>query len=302
MGQIDVIVLWPFARLRGVRICWDVFISLYDTLVVDRRLAGRKSTIALFLYALEWLASRAADKIVIDSGTHAAYFEELYRLPTGSVGRVLVGAELDVFKPVPARATMDDLFTVLFYGQFIALHGLDTIVHAAKILEESGEQVRWIIIGQGQEQPRIDSLIMSLGLKSVDRIPWVEYRLLPEHIGRADVCLGIFNPSGKATRVVPNKVYQILACGKPLITGDTPAVREVLEDGPFVKLVRPGDPRELAGAVLGMKAERRQLGLATEALRRYVVGPDEVGRQLSEIIGVLTDGSGRLPKAEKSPH
>ncbi len=43
MGQIDVLVLWPFARLRRVNIVWDAFLSLYDTVVEDRKIAGPRS-------------------------------------------------------------------------------------------------------------------------------------------------------------------------------------------------------------------------------------------------------------------
>jgi hypothetical protein len=38
LGQIDVVVLWPLARLRRVPVVWDMFIPLYETVVEDRRL------------------------------------------------------------------------------------------------------------------------------------------------------------------------------------------------------------------------------------------------------------------------
>ena len=40
MGHLDVLILWPFARLRGVPVIWDVFLSLYNTVVEDRRIVG----------------------------------------------------------------------------------------------------------------------------------------------------------------------------------------------------------------------------------------------------------------------
>jgi glycosyltransferase involved in cell wall biosynthesis len=49
--------------------------------------------------------------------------------------------------------------------------------------------------------------------------------------------------------VIPNKVFQALACGVPVVTADTPAVRELLRDGESALLVPPGDGTALAVAL-----------------------------------------------------
>jgi glycosyltransferase involved in cell wall biosynthesis len=158
MGQLDVLVIWPFARLRRVPIIWDAFISLYDTVVNDRRLVSRRSPLAWILYVWEWLACRAATKIFLDTDAHARFFEKTFRLLHESVGRVFVGAESDIFSASSELQDKDAKknFTVLFYGQFIPLHGIDIVIEAARILEQSGEIVQWIIVGKGQEEKHID--------------------------------------------------------------------------------------------------------------------------------------------------
>lgn len=285
MGQIDVLVIWLFARLRNVPICWDVFLCLYDTVVIDRKIVSKKSIVAILLYSLEWLASRIASQLILDTRTYAAYFEKLYHLEVNSVCHVFVGAELDKFKGRHVDKKSNERFTVLFYGQFIPLHGIDTIVHAAKIIEESGKDVRWILIGRGQEQAHIDQLIDKIGIKSMLRIPWVPYERLIEYINAADICLGIFGSSGKASRVIPNKVYQILAAGKPLITGNSPAIRELLVDGPTVRLVEPGNPEALASAVCDFcKMLKKSSTPLVPPNPLPLIGPIEVGRQLVPIL------------------
>ena len=74
-------------------------------------------------------------------------------------------------------------------------------------------------------------------------------RALPGELKRAGCALGIFGTSAKAQRVIPNKAFQALACGTPLVTADTPAARELLVDGQSALLVPPGDPEALAGAL-----------------------------------------------------
>lgn len=295
LGQLDVLVLWPFARLRGVPMVWDAFLSLYDTVVNDRSLVSQRSPVALGLYAWEWLACRAADKIFLDSATHARYFEDLFRLPAGSVARVFVGAETAVFAPSRQRVPKQPSrrpFTALFYGQFIPLHGIETIVEAARQTEAAGAAVHWIIVGRGQEETRIESLIQRQGVRSIERVPWVPYDRLVDWIRAADACLGIFGTSEKAGRVIPNKVYQILAAQRPLITADTPAIRELLEPGPTIRLVPSGDADALAVAVLAHKETLRH-GSLSESIAAScmpVIGALEVGHQLQMVVASLFRG------------
>lgn len=294
MGQLDVLVLWLFARMRGVPIVWDVFLSLYDTVVCDRRLISARSPGAWFLYAWEWLACRAADRSFMDTQVHARYLERLFGLKSQTVGCIYVGAEQLFFEPPskssPPPSPGDSVFTVLFYGQFIPLHGIETIVRAAATVQDESTRFRWILIGRGQEAPRIDRLIGELGLSSIERVPWVSYEKLPAWIAAADVCLGIFGTTAKAQRVIPNKVYQVLAAGKPLITADTPAVRELVRPSECVCLVPPGDENALGEAVQTMSR------LIDKEWRRSVTQPaldaTGVGEQFRAL---LADCAGKHP-------
>ena len=92
---------------------------------------------------------------------------------------------------------------------------------------------------------------------NVELVPWVEYERLPGELHRAGCALGIFGTSAKAARVIPNKAFQALACGTPLVTADTPAARELLVDGESALLVPPGDPEALAAALRRLAGRRR---------------------------------------------
>ena len=98
----------------------------------------------------------------------------------------------------------------------------------------------------------------------------------------ADVCLGVFGTSGKAARVVPNKVYDALAAGRPLVTEDSRAARELLTDGRDALLVPAGDSADLAAALrrLGDYDERARLGAAALDLYRRRCTPEAVAATL----------------------
>lgn len=272
-GQLDVLVVRPFAWLRRKPIAFDWFISAYDTVVDDRQLLGRRNPLAWMLWLGEWMAVHAANFAFMDTAAHARRMEALFRLPHDSIGRVWVGAEQQFFQPRKSRAVRQDgFFHVLFYGQFIPLHGIDTIVEAARLTRN--ESIRWTLIGRGQDAPRIRGMLASDPLPNLEWIDWVAYEELPERISRMDVCLGIFGASAKAASVIPNKVFQIIAAGQPLITRDSPAIRELLaHDPPCVRLVPPSDAHALAEAV---RACRRDIA-RPPALRCHLPAGKQIG-------------------------
>jgi glycosyltransferase involved in cell wall biosynthesis len=93
----------------------------------------------------------------------------------------------------------------------------------------------------------------------------VEYERLPDEIRGAGCVLGIFGTTAKAQRVIPNKAFQALACGAPLVTTDTPAARELLVHEESALLVPAGDPAALAEAV-------RQIASDPELAHRIATG------------------------------
>ncbi len=256
MGHLDVIILWPFAKLRGAKIVWDAFLSLYDTIVDDRKLIKANSAVAKLVSILEKLSCMAADIIILDTDKHADYFQKRYAIPEEKLMTVWVGAE-DCFSPQPMKNQHRDNggdFQVLFYGQYIPLHGIEHIIDAACQLKD--DRVHWTLIGHGQQAEKIKRLARECSLGKLTFVDWVAYEQLPEMIGKADLCLGIFGDSAKASRVIPNKVFQIIACGKPLVTRDSPAIREIISpEMPGVWLVAPGSGTAIAEAVRAAKGE-----------------------------------------------
>lgn len=290
-GQLDVLLLRPFAWLRRKRVAFDWFISAFDTVVDDRHLLGRGNPLAWLLWTGEWLAAHAADIAFMDTAAHARRMETLFRLRPGSVGHVWVGAEQAFFLRATPQAANAGLH-VLFYGQFIPLHGIGTIVEAARLLRN--EPVRWTLIGRGQEAPRIRAMLAEVPLPLLKWLDWVPYDQLGTSIQHADVCLGIFGTSGKAASVIPNKVFQIVAAGRPLVTRDSPAVRELLADAPpCARLIAPGDARALASAVRGWIGCTSTQDPPCHAALRPRIDKLAVARQFLALIATTPPMTGR---------
>ena len=232
-GHLDL----PAARraARGRPVLFNPLVSLADTLVGDRGRFRPGSLAARTLDRIDRHAFRSADLVVADTAAHARFL-------TGLRGRddvavCLVGAEDRLFTPGwnPERP-----FTALFVGKLIPLQGVDTILAAAR----EAPDIRFRIVGSGQLGP-----LLAGRPANVEHVPWVEYERLPGENRRSGCALGIFGATAKAQRVIPNKAFQALACGTPLITADTPAARELLVHEESALLVPAGDHTALAAAV-----------------------------------------------------
>jgi len=288
MGHLDLFFIWPFAKLKGVPICWDAFLSLYNTVVEDRQIAGRYNPLAWFLFILEWLACRLADTIILDTKAHGCYFVETFKLPREKVKCVLVGAETDVFTPAGNAASRNkqqsDTCRVLFYGQFSPLHGVKTVIQAAKLLED--EDVEWILIGHGQEAEAIKQELAGWQKSRITWLEWVHYEELRDWLTTADVCIGVLGDTAKARLIIPNKVFQAIAAGCPIITMESPAIRELVGEGhPGIVLVPPAAPEDLARAV--QRSCKTASMVNRQSLYRDLrprITPEALGREFFEIL------------------
>jgi glycosyltransferase involved in cell wall biosynthesis len=234
-GHFDL----PAARRAagGRPVVFNPLVSLADTFVADRGRFRPGSPAARARATIDRKALRAATVVVADTRANADHFAEAGGLDPKRVEVCFVGAEERLFRPGWAAR---EPFTCLFVGKLIPLHGLETILAAAR----AAPQIPLRLVGSGQLEEALHDRP-----PSVDWVRWVDYERLPDELHAAGCALGIFGTSAKAQRVIPNKAFQALACGTPLVTADTPAARELLVHEESALLVPPGDPRALAAAI-----------------------------------------------------
>lgn len=236
--------------LSKKKIVADPIVSLYDTMVFDRKKVSRFGLKAMYYYVLDWLMCRLSDVIIMDTDANADYFRRTFKAPASKFRRLFIGTEEKIMRPAEAEKK-GDKFLVHFHGFFIPLHGVEHIVKAAKLLE--GENVVFNIIGRGQTYKQVRKVSEDMSVKNVNFIEPVAYGKIPDYMRKADVVLGIFGDTGKASRVIPNKVYDAVAMGKAVLTADTPAVRELFSDRENCLFCRPADPEDLAAKIMVLK-------------------------------------------------
>jgi len=251
MGHLDVLVICPWARLRGVPVVWDVILTMYDTVVEDRRNVAADGVVARLIGLWDRLALAAADRRVMLTRARADLTAERLGTPPERFDVVPLTVEAGAFSPVDPSPPKDpERLRVLFYAQFTPMHGLDRVIAAAELAKNL--PFDWRIIGRGQEGWRLEEWLERHRPDNVTWLEWVPYEDLRDEIAASDVCLGVFGDSSKAVSSAPNKLFQVLAVGRGLVTRDTLAMREILGDDspPGIYLVADGTPE---GIVVALK-------------------------------------------------
>ena len=284
-GHLLVPLAWAVARYRRALLVFDPLVSLFDTFAGDRELLAGGSAAGHLANLVDHVSFALPDLVLADTRSHADYYADVLGVPPARLAVVPVGAV-----PVPgatgaARELGGEALRVVQYGRWSPLHGLPTVLAAAELLRH--EPFVFEFIGDGQLAGWLAGEVARRGLDTVElhgSLPG--WRLRARVVG-SDVCLGVFGTSGKAGRVVPNKVYDALAAGRPLVTEDGPAARELLEDGRDALLVPAGDAAALAAALRRLRdyGERGRLGAAALALYGRRCTPEAVAAALLAAIG-----------------
>lgn len=273
-------------RITKNILVFDAVLTLYETNVVDRRLFDERTVKAKFLYSLDYCALHNADIILSDTVAHMNYYSNTYSLNLNKFRRLFVSADDDFFYPRRYKKETDN-FYVMFWGGFIPLHGVEYIIRAAKLLG-SHKEIRFELRGFGQTYNEVLNLSKSLNAKNITFVPnFVPYEEFPNYVAKADICLGVFGKTMKAQRVMPTKAVEALAMQKPLITGDSPAARELLVNMENSLMVSMANPAALADAILTLKNDRKLREKIAEngyRLFKEKLSPKAIGKELKSVL------------------
>lgn len=262
-GQFDVFIAALVSRLRGTPLVWDIFMSIY-LISIERGLDTKSPAAVTLLRWIERLACRLPDLLILDTEEYVNWFDRTHGVPAERFRLVPTGADSRIFQPATSRQEHNGLFRAAYYGTFIPNHGVEYIIEAAHLLADD-PTIRLELIGRGPDRDTAQTLASRYGLNNVDFVDWLEPAALRQRIAEVDVCLGVFGTTPQSLMTVQNKIYEGLALGKPIITGDGPAVRDVLTHREHVYLCERANPESLRNAIYAL---RDDAGLRRRLARR----------------------------------
>jgi glycosyltransferase involved in cell wall biosynthesis len=268
-GPFDAYLARLVASLRRKPLVLDAFMSPY-LIAWERGLVTRAPLTARLIHMLEKGGLKLPDLIIQDTADYAAWMSKEFGLPPARIRLVPTGADSALFYPRPAPTPGSGLFQVLYAGTFIPNHGVPTMIRAAEKLKDDPD-IRFTFIGTGPDKAGAEAFANANGLSNVSFMDWLPADELPGWLAAADLCLGAFGTTPQSLMTVQNKIYEGLAMGKPVLTGDGPAVRAALTHGESVWLCPRADPAALADAILALKADPAlRARLAERGRARYL--------------------------------
>ena len=246
-GQLDVFLARLLSWLHYKPLVWDVFMSIY-LISVERGIDQHSRLTLNLIRKIESKALKLPDRLIQDTAEYIAWFEKTYGLSKECFRLVPTGADDRIFRPLPTRKCDYGILRVIYYGTFIANHGVEYIIEAAHYLAHE-ENIHFELIGNGPEKEKAFELAEKYNLRNLTFINWLDQSELVKRVAQADLCLGAFGNTPQSVMTVQNKIFEGLAMAKPVITGDSPAVRKFLEHRVHVYLCERANGKSLANAI-----------------------------------------------------
>ncbi len=281
------VTAWMLARLKGARFLFEVR-DLWPAFAVAAGVLRNPLLIRLS-EGLEQFLYRHADRVVVNS---PGFIEHVSSRGAHWVELVPNGADPAMFDlhedgaDIRQQWGLKDEFVVLYAGAHGLSNDLEVVLDSARILSDA-PHIRFVLVGDGKEKPRLIRRADEMGLKNILFMPPVAKKEMGEVFSAVDACLAILKPLEWYKTTYPNKVFDYMAAGKPVVLAIDGVIREVVESHGAGIAVPPGNPQALAQAVRRLAADpqtAREMGLAGRKAVQNCYNRQQFSLHLAEII------------------
>jgi glycosyltransferase involved in cell wall biosynthesis len=259
------ITAWMIARLKRtpflfeVRDLWPAF-AIQVGVLRQPVLIWASEKLERFLY-------RRADRVIVNS---PGFIQHVRERGARQVDLIPNGADPEMFVSDDSGAAfrrahqLGDDFIAMYAGAHGLSNDLPVVLQAAALLRDT-PQVRIVFLGDGKQKKTLQDQARQNHLDNVlflDAVPKTE---MGQALAAADACIAILKPIPLYATTYPNKVFDYMAAGRPVILAIDGVIRQVVETSGAGIAVPPGDPAAMAAAIRRLAAlpdRGRSLGLA----------------------------------------
>ncbi len=241
------VTAWALARLKGVPFLFEVR-DLWPAFAIDVGVLRNPLLIKLSLW-LERFLYRHADQMLVNS---PGFVEHIAQRGAREVLVVPNGVDPFMFDPYENGAgyrQQHDLagrYIVMYAGAHGMSNDLGVVLEAARLLQDQPE-IAIVFVGDGKEKPALQAQAAQMGLHNVYFLPPVPKAGMAQALAAADACIAILKPIKMYATVYPNKVFDYMAAGRPVILAIDGVIRQVVEEAEAGVFVQPGDPAGTGG-------------------------------------------------------
>lgn len=145
-------------------------------------------------------------------------------------------------------------FTLVYVGLINKFRGLDLVIKSMPYVITEDSQIKLVIVGDGEYRRSLEELATSLKVRDkVQFIGWVSYEKLRQVIARSNVGLIPHQVTEHTNTTIPNKLFDYMACGIPVLSTPISPVRRIIEQEQCGLIISPDDPKAVASIILELK-------------------------------------------------
>jgi len=283
-GKVDVVfitsppifsalpALW-LAKLRRARLVFDIR-DLWPDEIVACGAASASSLSVRVISAIEQRIYRIAACICC---TTQPFIETVVSRGARRHETALIpnGADLEIFRPLPAdnpivrEYPFDERFVVMYSGVLGIKHGLEVVLESARLLQ-SENRIVFFVLGSGARREALIKRAEKLELKNILFSSGRDVAEVPYLLARADICLSSLLSDPYLEKIITVKVFEYLACGKPIVAAVSGETARVLQESGGGIAVPPGDAHALAEAIHSLYLDPKRRQAMGRLGRRYV--------------------------------
>lgn len=230
--------------------------DLWPDSAVAMGLVRRGSAMYRVAYALERFCYRRASHVVaLTEGIRDGVVAK--GVPPDRVTLITNGVDQTGPAPAPAEVPVPEhAFVAMYVGAHGTYSSLGTVLEAAELLRDAPE-IRFVLVGGGDQKPALQEDASRRGLDNVVFVDPVPKQDVPSWLARADVCLLPYQDKALFAGALPNKTFDYMGAGKPIVAAVPDGELSRLVDAAACGMaIPPEDPAAMADALRVLAADR----------------------------------------------
>jgi glycosyltransferase involved in cell wall biosynthesis len=243
------VTAWTLARIKGAKFLFEVR-DLWPQFAMAVGVLKSPFLIRLSEW-LERFLYRRADRVMVNS---PGFIDHIKVRGAMRVDLIPNGADPSMFDPEDDGRTFREAnglqgkFVVLYAGAHGMSNDLGVVLEAAKILL-SEKNIQFVFIGDGKEKQALQVRARDMLLMNVMFLPSVPKAQMAHALAGANACVAILKPINEYKTTYPNKVFDYMAAGKPIILAIDGVIRDVVHKAHCGIFVQPGSAFEVVKAI-----------------------------------------------------
>jgi glycosyltransferase involved in cell wall biosynthesis len=259
------ITAWMTARLKRVPFLFEVR-DLWPAFAIQVGVLKQPILIWASL-KLERFLYRHADRVIVNS---PGFIQHVRERGARRVDLIPNGADPDMFDPADngedfrRKNNLGHAFIAMYAGAHGLSNDLQVVLDAAALLRDD-PQIRIVFLGDGKEKHALVDRTYQEKLGNVLFLDPVPKNEMGQALAAADACIAILKPIPLYATTYPNKVFDYMAAGRPVILAIEGVIQQVVESCGAGIAVPPGDPAAIAAAIrrlADLPDRGRSLGMA----------------------------------------